>query len=58
MGTISPAEGTHKKPFIKSMGDNVASNFSESNNQNMKFIKNVKFIKKELFEEAHPEIAG
>jgi hypothetical protein len=54
MGTEHPAEGGEKKPVIKN--DNSNGGFYRHNNNN--FHQKEKFVKKEKFMGAHPDLQG
>lgn len=51
MGTDNPAQGGEQKPIIKNEGNNVPNASNRHNNAR-------RFIKKERFQGAHPDLAG
>jgi hypothetical protein len=51
MGTDNPAQGGEQKPIIKNEGNNVPNASNRRNNAR-------RFIKKEQFQGAHPDLAG
>ena len=51
MGTDNPAQGGEQKPIIKNEGNNIPNASNRRNNAR-------RFIKKERFQGAHPDLAG